>query len=154
MGLTYLSFPDDQGITYFRFTHVWMLALFTYDRWMYMCLLRIQHRQENPIYGRKWLVQQIPQREQWVTGGWRLSLVLGIREHCGWHVGSSKPRRQDLDTRPADLNSGASWFLSTGFFSVLETLALSWEAVEESLVEKFMPALSSFGVGGLLLHCH
>lgn len=56
--------------------------------------------------------------------------------------------------RPAALNSGASWFLSTGSFSVLGTLPLSWEALEESLVERLMLALSSFGVCGFLLDCH
>lgn len=81
-------------------------------------------------------------------------MVLGIREHCCWHVGSSKPRKQDLSMRPEDLNSGASWFLSTGSFSVLGTLPLSWEALEESLVERLMLALSSFGVCGLLLDRH
>lgn len=39
---------------------------------------------------------------------------------------------------PTDLNSGASWFLNTGSFSVLGTLPLSWEALEESLVERLM----------------
>lgn len=89
----------------------------------------------------------LPERR---TVGWKLSSVLGIREHWHWHMGSSKPRKQDLGTRPADLYSGASRFLSTGSFSVLGTLPRSWKA----LVEKLMLALSSFGVCGLLLDCH
>lgn len=113
-------------------------------------VLRIQYRQDNPIYGRKWLVQISQSEEQWVTVGRKLSLVLGIREHWHWHMGSSKPRKQDLGTRPVDLYSGASWFLSTGSFSVLGTLPRSWKA----LVEKLMLALSSFGVCGLLQDCH